>query len=86
MLDNNTGYIKISKFAKTTYNEFLQAVAKLKTMGMTQVILDLRGNSGGFLNEAINITDEFLEKGKLIVYTEGKAREKSSYYSTHRAS
>jgi carboxyl-terminal processing protease len=86
MLDNKTGYIKISKFAKTTYNEFLQAVAKLKTMGMTHVILDLRGNSGGFLNEAINITDEFLEKGKLIVYTEGKAREKSSYYSTHRAS
>jgi carboxyl-terminal processing protease len=86
MLDNKTGYIKISKFAKTTYNEFLQAVAKLKTMGMTDVILDLRGNSGGFLNEAINITDEFLEKGKLIVYTEGKAREKSSYYSTHRAS
>ena len=55
-------------------------------MGMTSVILDLRANSGGFLNAAINITDEFLESGKLIVYTEGRARPKSSYFATHRSS
>ncbi len=86
MLDKKTGYIKISKFAKTTYKEFQDAVAKLKSDGMTQVIIDLRGNSGGFLTSAINIADEFLEKGKLIVYTEGKARPKSSYYATNRTS
>jgi len=85
MLDATTGYIKISKFAKTTYKEFLQAVAKLKTMGMSKVVIDLRANSGGFLNSAINIADEFLEKGKLIVYTEGRSRPKSSYVSTNRS-
>lgn len=86
MLDEKTGYIKVSKFAKTTYKEFQQAIAKLKTMGMTKVVLDLRANSGGFLTAAINITDEFLEKGKLIVYTEGRSRPKSSYYATNRSS
>lgn len=86
MLDTKTGYIKISKFAKNTYKEFQQAVAKLKTMGMTSIIVDLRSNGGGFLNAAINIADEFLESGKLIVYTEGRSRPKSSYYATHRSS
>ncbi|MDA3891931.1 MAG: S41 family peptidase [Salinivirgaceae bacterium] len=86
MLDDNTGYIKISKFAKTTYKEFQDAIAKLSNKGMTNVVLDLRSNSGGFLTSAINIADEFLEKGKLIVYTEGRARSKSSYFATHRAS
>ncbi len=86
MLDNSTGYIKISKFAKTTYTEFLGAVAKLKTQGMKKIIIDLRGNSGGFLNSAINIADEFLEKGQLIVYTQGRARSRTSYYATNRIS
>lgn len=86
MLDAKTGYIKISKFAKTTYKEFQDAVAKLKNMGMKNVILDLRSNSGGYLTAAINIADEFLENGKLIVYTEGRARSRSSYYATQRSS
>jgi carboxyl-terminal processing protease len=86
MLNNETGYIKISKFAKTTYTEFLGAVAKLKTQGMKKVIIDLRSNSGGFLNSAINIADEFLEKGRLIVYTQGRARSRTSYYATSRIS
>lgn len=85
MIDEKTGYIKISKFAKTTYKEFQDAVAKLKNKGMSDVILDLRSNSGGYLTAAINIADEFLENGKLIVYTEGRARSKSSYNATHRA-
>jgi len=84
MLNKKTGYIKISKFAASTYKEFQQAVIKLKKSGMENIIVDLRGNGGGFLNAAINIADEFLEKGKLIVYTEGRAREKTSYYSTNR--
>jgi carboxyl-terminal processing protease len=85
MLDKKTGYLKISKFASTTYKEFQQAVVKLKNKGMTNIIVDLRGNGGGYLNAAINIADEFLEKGKLIVYTEGRAREKTNYYSTNRS-
>lgn len=86
MLDKSTGYIKISKFAKHTHKEFQQAVAKLKTMGMSSIIVDLRSNGGGYLNAAINIADEFLENGKLIVYTEGRSRPKSSYYATNRSS
>jgi carboxyl-terminal processing protease len=86
MIDNNTGYIRLSKFARTTYNEFLEAVAKLKAKGMTKLVFDLRGNSGGYMDAAVNIADEFLTEGKLIVYTEGKSRPRSSYYSTHRAS
>ncbi len=86
MLDAKTGYVKISKFAKTTHKEFQQAIAKLKTMGMSSIIIDLRSNSGGYLDAAINIADEFLAKGKLIVYTEGRSRPKSSYYATHRSS
>ena len=86
MIDETTGYIKLSKFAKTTYKEFQEAIAKLKALGMKKLVFDLRGNSGGYLDAAINIADEFLEADKLIVYTEGKSRPRSSYYSTQRAS
>lgn len=86
MIDNKTGYIKITKFARTTYKEFQQAVAKLKAQNAKNVVLDLRGNSGGYMDAAINIADEFLSKGKLIVYTQGRARPKSSYHATHRNS
>jgi carboxyl-terminal processing protease len=86
MMDEVTGYIKLSKFARTTYKEFQEAVVKLKALGMKKLVFDLRGNSGGYMDAAINIADEFLENGKLIVYTEGKARPKSEYYATHRSS
>lgn len=86
MIDEKTGYIKLSKFARTTYKEFQQAVVKLKTLGMKQLVFDLRGNSGGYMDAAINIADEFLENGKLIVYTEGKARPRSDYFASHRSS
>lgn len=82
MVDETTGYIKVSKFSKTTYKEFQEATAKLRNSGMKNLVLDLRGNTGGVMDAAINIADEFLEYGKLIVYTEGKARPKSSYYAT----
>lgn len=73
MANDSTGFIKISKFARTTYNEFMDALEDLKSKGMTQLILDLRGNSGGYLDAATNIANQFLPEGALIVYTEGRA-------------
>ncbi|MCL2651008.1 MAG: S41 family peptidase [Candidatus Azobacteroides sp.] len=66
------GFIKINKFGRTTYNEFIVSVAELMKEGCESFIIDLRGNSGGLLEEAINITNEFLPRGRLIVYTEGR--------------
>lgn len=82
MVNKNIGYIKISRFAQTTYIEFVQAIEKLKAKGMKKLILDLRGNTGGYLNQATKICDEFLKKDKLIVYTEGKARPRTNYYAS----
>ncbi len=84
MLNKTTGYIKISSFSKTTHSEFVEAAFVMKEKGMKNLILDLRGNSGGYMDAATNIVDEFLNGGKLIVYTEGKARPKSSVYSTDK--
>ncbi len=81
MADPKTGYIKISRFAATTYDEFMVAMNKLKDQGMQKLILDLRGNPGGFLDAATKITDEFLGGKKLIVYTIGKSHPRSSYYA-----
>lgn len=72
MLDNQTGYIKISRFAATTYEEFLTALTNLKKKGMKRLMLDLRGNPGGYMDKATNIADEFLDGNQLIVYTKGK--------------
>ena len=72
MLNNNTGFIKIERFARTTYDEFKAALTDLKEQGMTKMVLDLRNNPGGFMDIANNIADEFLEKGKLIVFTKNK--------------
>jgi len=80
----NIGYIKISKFSATTYNEFRQAIAGLKEQGMAKLILDLRGNAGGYLQAAIDISDEFLENNKLIVYTEGNHQPRESFYATSK--
>ncbi|MGB0367889.1 MAG: S41 family peptidase [Flavobacteriales bacterium] len=82
MVEDGIGYIKISRFGAKTYDEFLEKLDKLKSDGMNSLILDLRGNPGGYLNAAINICDEFLEDEKLIVYTEGRARPKESAYAT----
>lgn len=71
LLDKNTGYMKLSRFSETTYEEFMESLEALQANGMTQLILDLRGNGGGLLNEAVQMADEFLGGDKLIVYTEG---------------
>ena len=71
MLDEKTGYLKLSKFSATTAGEFRNAVNKLNAQGMQQLVFDLRGNSGGYLSAAVDVADEFLPKGSLIVYTEG---------------
>ena len=71
MLDNHVGYIKLDQFAQETVKEFKEAFTKLQAQGMTSLIFDLRGNSGGYLNIAIDLVDQFIEENKLIVFTEG---------------
>jgi len=82
MVNENIGYIRISRFANTTHDEFVRAVKSLKKEGLEKIILDLRGNGGGYLGEAYNIVDEFLAEGQMIVYTEGKAYKRQDYKST----
>ena len=84
MMDSITGFIKISRFASTTYQEFDNALSKLEKQGMKQLILDLRGNPGGFLDAAIDISDEFLPKGKMIVYTQGKNKPRQNSISSEK--
>ena len=84
MLDEKTGYIKVSHFAEHTYEEYIDAFTKLKEKGLQSLILDLRGNPGGYLKTAIQIADEFLPDGKLIVYTQGHARPKETFNSSAR--
>ena len=72
MIDRETGYIKVSRFAENTYVEFQQALIGLKAKGMKQLILDLKDNPGGYMDRATDIADEFLGDNKLIVYTDGK--------------
>ncbi len=72
MVDNATGYIKVSRFAANTYDEFKKSLAGLKKQGMQQLVLDLRGNPGGYMDRATNMVDELVAGNKLIVYTDGK--------------
>ena len=84
MADKTTGYIKLNRFAASSAEEFRQALEKLKKQGMKNLILDLQGNGGGYLNIAIDIADEFLDKDKLIVYTEGSKQPREEAKSTAR--
>lgn len=77
MLDNQTGYIKINRFSKTTYQEFMEKLDTLTNKGMKRLILDLRQNPGGFMDQATAIADEFLDGNKTIVYTEGRTIPKT---------
>ena len=79
MIDATTGYLKLNKFAETTYREFMQAMENLKKQGMQKLILDLRDNPGGFVEQATNIADEFLDGDKLIVYTQGANIPRQEY-------
>ena len=82
MMDDEIGYIKISQFSRTTFREYMEAAGKLNSMGMRKLILDLRGNGGGYMDAATNIADQFLDEGKLIVYTEGKSIPRSDVIAT----
>ena len=82
MTSKDIGYIKVSSFGGTTYDEFFEGLKKLKKEGMKSLILDLRGNPGGYLNTAIMIVDELLGDKKLIVYTEGKSSPKKEEFAT----
>jgi len=86
MVTGDIGYIKISKFASTTYDEYLKAFNTLSKQGMKKMILDLRGNPGGYLNAAVDISDEFLTNGLQIVYTQGKSNPKKTYKASERGS
>jgi carboxyl-terminal processing protease len=79
MTDKVTGYIKLNKFTDNSYEEFMQAMENLLKQGLKSLILDLRGNGGGFMNEAVDMADEFLEGDKLVVYTEGVNSKKREY-------
>ena len=83
-VNEETGYIKISQFAQTTYREFMQAIEKLKSQGAENLIVDLRGNGGGIMEAATMIADQFLEEGQLIVYMEGRSRPRENDYATSR--
>ena len=79
MLDSITAYIKINRFSATTYDEFKSALQKLQAQGATQLVLDLRGNPGGYLAAAVSIADELLDDKKLIVYTQGQHSPKAEF-------
>ena len=81
MLDKNTGYIKVKSFGETTYPEMLIALAKLSQEGFTNLIIDLRDNTGGYMNSAIQMANEFLPKDKLIVYTIGRKSPRQDFPS-----
>ncbi len=79
MIDESTGYIKLNRFSKTSTDEFLTAMKQLKVKGIKNLILDLRGNTGGYLHVSIEISDQFLNNKNLVVFTEGTNEPKRDY-------
>ncbi len=86
MINKELGYIKIKSFGETTYAELLSSLAELETEGFRGLVIDLRGNGGGYLNAAIQMINEFLPKNRLIVYTQGRRVKKEEYYSNGQGS
>lgn len=84
MVTPETGYIKLNRFARTSLTEFKEALSELENKGLKNLVFDLTGNSGGYLNVAIDIADEFLEKDKLVVYTEGLRSPVRKTYATSK--
>ncbi len=84
MVTNDIGYIKLTRFARTSLSEVKESISKLKSQGMKNLILDLRNNSGGFLDVAIDLSDEFLTSEKLIVYTQGLRSPRMDFKATSR--
>lgn len=83
MLDRDAGigYLRLSQFSRTSYSEICNALAKLESEGMRSIIVDLRGNGGGFLDQVVDILNEFMERGKLLVYTEDRHGRRINEYS-----
>jgi carboxyl-terminal processing protease len=83
MVDQKTGYIKLSRFSMTSVSEFYDAFSKLKALGLQNLILDLSGNGGGYLRIAVELADQFIAGENLLVYTEGVKNPRHNYYSTN---
>ena len=86
MLDDETGYIRMKNFGENTYPELLIALAQLSQKRFSNLVIDLRGNTGGYLESAVQIANEFLSKGQLIVYTEGRRYPRQDYRADGRGS
>lgn len=84
MIDDNTGYIKLAKFTRTTYQEFKKAYEKLLGQGMAKLLFDLRDNTGGYFDQSLLLSNEFLEKDDEIVYMEGLHRPRQNYEADGR--
>ncbi|MEX0778353.1 MAG: S41 family peptidase [Balneolales bacterium] len=84
MLDENTGYVRVSRFAATTHQEFISAMSKLDELGMERLMLDMRGNPGGYLEQAVRITNEFFPRGTSLVATESRHSRFTSNYRANR--
>ena len=84
MIDDNTGYVKLAKFTRTTYQEFKKAYEKLLGQGMTKLLFDLRDNTGGYFDQSLLLSNEFLEKDDEIVYMEGLHRPRQNYEADGR--
>ena len=84
MADDTVGYIRLTRFARTSVDEFRKALKELKMQGMTALMLDLRGNTGGYLDIANSMANEFLERGQLIVYTQGRKSPRHNYSANGR--
>ncbi len=84
MINNNTGYVKVSRFGEKTYADFMEAIEKLNSKGAKKVIIDLRSNPGGYLMAVIQMVSEFLDEGELILYTEGHSQPRKTYKATKK--
>lgn len=82
MMNTDVGYLRMSRFAATTYDEFMQAMNKLRGQGMKMLMLDLRGNPGGYLEQAFKITSEFVPRGKKIVFTKSRTKDFEEVYNS----
>lgn len=81
MIDKTTGYIRINSFGATTNVEFIKAATSLLSQGMRDIVIDLQGNGGGYLQAAVDLADEFLSNGEMIVYTEGRTTGRHEYHA-----
>ena len=84
MVTDDIAYIKLSKFTRSSYLDVVKAMAELSKQGMRKLIFDLRDNTGGYVDQALRIVNEFLDKGQLMVYTEGSRRARQDYYTESR--